>query len=202
MDNDHLPDRPRFVVGLGNPGRKYASTRHNVGFGVIEVLKRRWQVASGREAFGGMLYDARVTGPDQTQQRVMMLTPLSYMNNSGRPVRELTTFYKASPDEILIVLDDMALELGQLRARRAGSAGGHNGLADIHTQLGSNEVPRLRIGIDRSPPYMDSADYVLAPFRNDEMETIEHAVAKAARAVEDWVFNGIKYIMDKYNPKA
>lgn len=202
MDSDHRPDRPRFVVGLGNPGRKYASTRHNVGFGVIQALTRRWETPGGREAFGGMLYDARVTGPGQTQQRVMMLTPLSYMNNSGRPVRELTTFYKARLDEILIVLDDMALELGQLRARRAGSAGGHNGLADIHRQLGSDEVPRLRIGIDPSPSYMDSADYVLAPFRKDEMETIDHAIATAALAVEDWVFNGIEYVMDKYNPKA
>jgi len=189
-------------VGLGNPGRKYAATRHNVGFGVVEALVQRWDAPDGREAFGGVLYDARPTAPDGTGWRVMMLTPLTYMNDSGRAVRELTAFYKAQLDEIMVVLDDMALLTGQLRARRAGSAGGHKGLADVQAALGSEEVPRLRIGIGAPPEYMDATDYVLAPFGDDEAQTIRRALTRAAGAVEDWVFNGIEYVMDKYNASS
>jgi PTH1 family peptidyl-tRNA hydrolase len=111
----------------------------------------------------------------------------------------MSAFYKADPDQILVVLDDLALPTGRLRARAGGSAGGHNGLADVLEALGHTQMPRLRIGIGQAPPNMDSTDYVLRPFEADEREIIETAVQQAADAVEDWVFNGIEFVMDKYN---
>lgn len=197
-------DRPKFVVGLGNPGREYARTRHNIGFMVLELLKQRWQTGPARAAFSGQVADAVLTAPgDSTRtQKVTLLAPATYMNRSGKAVRELAAFYKAEPQDILIVLDDFALPLGQLRARADGSAGGHNGLIDILAALGTQQVPRLRIGIGLPPGRMDAADFVLSRFGKDEQETIDCAVQVAADAVEAWLFNGIKYVMDNYNQKA
>ena len=191
-------DRTKIIVGLGNPGRRYANTRHNLGFAVADVLVDRWQTGKGKDAFGGRLYHARLQrGPEQRQ--AMLLKPLTYMNRSGWAVQEMSAFYKADPDQILVVLDDMALPTGRLRARAGGSAGGHNGLADVLEALGRTQMPRLRIGIGQAPPDMDSADFVLRAFEADEKEIIETAVQQAADAVEDWVFNGIQFVMDKYN---
>lgn len=191
-------DRTKIIVGLGNPGRRYANTRHNLGFAVADVLVDRWQAGQGKKAFGGQFYHARLQrGPKQ--RLAMLLKPLTYMNRSGRAVREMSAFYKADPDQILVVLDDLALPTGRLRARVGGSAGGHNGLADVLEALGRTQTPRLRIGIGQAPPNMDSTDFVLRPFEADEREIIETAVQQAADAVEDWVFNGIEFVMDKYN---
>ena len=190
-------NRTRFVVGLGNPGRKYERTRHNVGFMVLAALARRWQPLPPRRAFQGELCDARVKG-----QRVMMLAPQTYMNLSGQAVVEMAGFYKALPEEILVVLDDMALPVGRLRARAGGSGGGQKGLGDIINRLGTSEVPRLRIGIGAPPGVMDAADFVLTAFLPEERPLIEIAVEQAADAGEDWVFHGITSVMDKYNRKA
>jgi len=113
----------------------------------------------------------------------------------------MVLFYKAALDELLIVLDDMALPPGRLRARAAGSAGGHKGLGDILTALGSEQVPRLRIGVGQPPAYMDATDFVLAPFDDEELEMVDAAILAAADAVEDWVFNGLPFVMEKYNRK-
>ncbi len=193
-------DRTKFIVGLGNPGRRYANTRHNLGFAVADVLVDRWQTGRGKRAFGGKLYNARLQRGTK-QQMAMLLKPLTYMNRSGQAVREMAAFYKADPDQILVVLDDLALPTGRLRARAGGSAGGHNGLADVLEALGHTQMPRLRIGIGPARPDMDSADFVLRPFEADEAEIIETAAKRAADAVEDWVFNGIEFVMDKYNGK-
>ena len=123
------------------------------------------------------------------------------MNCSGQAVKGLVNYFGADKNEILIVLDDMALPLGALRARAGGSAGGHNGLDDIIRLLGSHDIPRLRIGIGSSPPEIDSADYVLMKFRDDETQAIGQAIEKAATAVEDWIAYDMKYVMDKYNRK-
>lgn len=194
-------DRPKFIVGLGNPGREYAGTRHNVGFRVVQALRKRWQAPDARRAFRGAFYDVRVTkGPEQA--RVMMLEPQTYMNRSGQAVRQMADFYKAAPEELLIVLDDMALPVGRLRARADGSAGGHNGLIDILAALGTQSIARVRIGIGQPPGPAQWRDFVLSPFASHEAEAIEQAVALAADAAEDWVFHGIRYVMDKYNAKA
>ncbi len=194
-------EKTKFVVGLGNPGRQYARTRHNVGFDVVAALRRRWSIAEGKQAFGGLFYDARVTRGDRTQ-RVMLLEPQTFMNCSGRAVRAIADFYKAAPGDMLIVLDDFALPLGRLRCRPDGSAGGHNGLADILTAMGTQSVPRLRLGIGSPPGRMEWKDFVLTTFRGDELDAVGDAVELAADAVEDWVFRGLVYVMEKYNRKT
>jgi PTH1 family peptidyl-tRNA hydrolase len=201
-----VPDVPdetrRFVVGLGNPGRSYERTRHNVGFRVLAVLRRRWGVEGDRKAFGGQMSEARPTRGGAGERRVRLLEPHTYMNRSGLAVREMAAFYKADVEEILVVLDDMNLPVGRLRARSGGSAGGQKGLADVMARLGTDRVPRLRIGIGQPPAFMDGVDYVLSRFTPDEEEIVAEAVETAADAVEDWVFCGLSFVMDKYNRKA
>jgi len=189
------------VVGLGNPGRQYAPTRHNVGFRVLEVLCRRWSAEAPRKAFGGRLWEARPARPEAGTRRVVLLEPHTYMNRSGLAVRQVTDFYKAELRDVLIVLDDMNLPPGRLRVRAGGSAGGQKGLADVMEKLGSSQVPRLRIGIGRPPPSMDDVDFVLTRFRKDEEEIVAGAVQTAADAVEDWVFGGLASVMETYNRK-
>ena len=189
----------RFIVGLGNPGRRYAKTRHNIGWMVLAALRRRWQVASGRSGFGGVVYDARLVGPDGQVARVVMLEPLTYMNRSGEAVNGLVKYYRADCHDVLVILDDMALPLGRVRVRPGGSAGGHNGLKDIIALLGTEEVPRLRVGIGQAPPEVPSEDYVLAKFEKHELDAIAMATEAAAAAAQDWIYSDIKYVMDKYN---
>jgi len=190
----------RFVVGLGNPGEQYARTRHNVGFRVAARLAKLWQASGPRNAFGGLLYDATVFR-GRAARRAMLLTPMTYMNRSGQAVREMLTFYKAAATDVLVVLDDMALPPGRLRARAEGSAGGHNGLDDVLAALGTQQVSRLRIGIGSPPGRMDAADFVLSCFTEREAAEIDVTVEQAASAVEDWVFDGIERMMEKYNRK-
>ncbi len=172
-----------------------------MGFRVVQALRERWNAGDGRRAFSGRLYDTRLSPPGTGAHRVMMLAPQTFMNRSGQAVRELTAFYKAENENMLIVLDDMSLPLGRLRARADGSAGGHNGLADILTSMGTNELPRLRIGIGCPPPERDQIDFVLSAFSADETEVINVAIQLAADAVEDWVLHGVTYVMDRYNQK-
>ena len=189
-----------FIVGLGNPGRKYADTRHNVGFKVIDILKNRWFLGDAKEAFHGLVWDATVSKNDLSQ-RVMLLKPTTFMNDSGKSVRAIMDFYKAKPDDFLIIYDDLALPLGQLRARAQGSAGGQKGLADIIRKLGTNEIPRLRIGIDPCPGVMNTADFVLSKFHGKDVEEIAVAQQIAADAAEDWIFKGLIKVMEKFNQK-
>jgi len=198
---DETEHKTKYVVGLGNPGSRYAGTRHNVGFRVVEALAGRWQADPPREAFDGKVYDARATRGDETC-RVRMLTPQTYMNCSGRAVKQWLGFYKAGPDDVLIVLDDMALPPGALRMRAEGSAGGHNGLSDVLRVMGGSDVARLRLGIGSPPPVMDAADYVLQTFSPDEDVLIGETIDIAAAAVEDWVFRGVTYVMNAYNRKG
>ena len=198
--HDEGDDRPRFVVGLGNPGPKYARTRHNVGFRVLEALRRRWSLETPRKAFGGLVWDAR-PAMGGAPRRVLLLEPHTYMNRSGLAVREMMAFYKAELDEVLVVLDDMNLPPGRLRARSGGSAGGQKGLADILEKLASRQVPRLRIGIGPPPPFMDGVDFVLTTFRTDEEQRIAVAVEAAADAVENWLSHGLAFVMETFNRK-
>ena len=191
----------KFVVGLGNPGKAYARTRHNIGFQALDALRRRWTIAeAGRAAFGRTLWDVRRQGP-LGPQRVMLLEPMTYMNRSGQAVAALLGFYKAAPRDALIVLDDLALPPGQLRLRAEGSAGGQKGLIDILTTLGTDAVPRLRVGIGSPTPPMDAADYVLAVPGSDEAERLAQALSRAAEAIEEWVYRGVDRAMEKFNVK-
>lgn len=192
----------KLVVGLGNPGRRYARTRHNVGFMVLAALKRRWRADAGRKAFCGLVTEARPERPEAGKRRVRLLAPLTYMNLSGESVRSLAGFYKVAHENMLIVLDDMALAPGRLRAREGGTAGGHKGLGDVLAALGTEMVPRLRIGIGPPPEAMDPTAFVLRRFEPDEEEKIERAVQLAAEAVEEWAFNGINSVMNRYNKRA
>jgi len=194
-------DRTILVVGLGNPGRQYAGTRHNVGFEVIEILRSRHGLSPGRKAFEGVLTEWRLGGPGEGG-RVWLLQPHTFMNLSGRSASQACAFYKVPPADVLVVLDDLALPLGQVRARAQGSAGGHNGLSDVLAALGTDQVPRLRIGIGAPPSVMDPRDYVLGTFCAGERAAIQEGLQRGADAVEDWVRHGIAFVMNRYNPKA
>ncbi len=193
----------KFIVGLGNPGRDYRRTRHNVGFVVIDTLVGRWDADGPQYKFDAEIYQARPWLPGGEDYRAVLLKPMTFMNRSGTAVCEALRYHKASPDEALIVMDDLALPLGQLRFRQSGSAGGHKGLSDIIRRLGAEEegvrLPRLRIGIGPLPAGADATDFVLKRFTKSETETIRRAAQQAAQAVEDWLFHGMTYVMNRYN---
>jgi peptidyl-tRNA hydrolase, PTH1 family len=195
----------RIIVGLGNPGREYAGTRHNVGFEVIDRLAARFgwiaradefdRLARGR--FDGLAMDG-TTGPGQ-EQRLMLLKPMTYMNRSGGAVRAAMDFYRLEPAQLLVVLDDLALPAGRIRLRSGGSSGGHNGLRDIEQALGTNDYPRLRIGIDPPPQFVPGKDYVLGRFTEAQRQAIEPALDRAADAAMVWIVQGIEPAMNRFN---
>jgi PTH1 family peptidyl-tRNA hydrolase len=186
----------KLVAGLGNPGRKYHGTRHNVGFDVVDVLARRH----------GLPFDAADSARESITTRwrrdgdaILLAKPQTFMNLSGRAVRGLAEFYKIALPDLLIVCDDVNLPLGRLRLRGSGTEGGHNGLRSIAEALGSIDYARLRIGVGRGDGRRDLADHVTARFEPDEHEAIAAAVARAADAVESWVADGLDQTMNRYN---
>lgn len=183
-----------LVVGLGNPGRRYAGTRHNVGFEVLDELARRWSAERPKLRFEAELRELSLAG-----HRLLLVAPQTYMNLSGRAVSQVVQFYQTPLEKLLVVCDDLNLKLGQLRMRKSGSAGGQKGLANILQALATEDVPRLRIGIDRNPPEMDSAAYVLSRFRKEELPIIDAAIQRAATGVELWVQQGIDAAMNQVN---
>jgi len=189
----------KLIVGLGNPGRKYEGTRHNVGFDVLSLLARRAGAGGAKKAFQGETTDI-VIGAERT----MLLWPHTFMNRSGSSVVEARDFYKLTNADVLAVCDDLNLPLGKLRLRPKGSAGGQKGLADIIRCLGGEDVGRLRVGIG-SPsdvhPDMNAADFVLAKFSKREQTEMDLAVQLAADAAECWVREGIAAAMNRYNAK-
>jgi peptidyl-tRNA hydrolase, PTH1 family len=195
------PTRRRLVVGLGNPGRRYRGTRHNVGFDVVELLADRWQASSSGQRFDALLADAAPSRGGR-MAKVTLVEPQTFMNRSGRAVRQAMDFYSLEARNVLVVLDDMNLPVGKLRARPEGSAGGQKGMDDILKQLGTKQVPRLRIGIGAPPPRWDPADYVLGKFDDKELEEMKVARQEAADAVEDWIFEGMTRVMERYNRRA
>jgi PTH1 family peptidyl-tRNA hydrolase len=184
----------KLIVGLGNPGRKYAATRHNVGFDVLAELSQRLASDKPKARFDGEMTEVVVDG-----QRVLLLWPLTYMNNSGGCVQPARDFYKVANEDLLVVCDDVALPTGKLRLRAKGSSGGQKGLKDILQRLGSEDVPRLRIGIGALPPGWQMPDYVLSKFTKEEEPEVRDAVSKAADAALDWVRHGMATAMNKYN---
>ena len=184
----------KLVAGLGNPGSRYAATRHNVGFRVIEVLAARYGVTRSRSRFEGEVAEVTLGG-----QAVLLLQPQTYMNRSGRSVLAARDFYKLDATDILVVCDDFNLPLAKLRLRPKGSAGGQKGLQDIIRCLGGEHVPRLRIGIGPPPPNWDVADYVLSRFAEEEQPVINAAVVRATDAVAAWVIDGLENCMNQFN---
>jgi peptidyl-tRNA hydrolase, PTH1 family len=184
----------KLIVGLGNPGGKYNQTRHNVGFEVAGKLAKRFAASPPRARFQGEIVEATIAG-----QKTLILTPLTYMNASGGSVLASRDFYKIENENILVVCDDFALPLAKLRLRAKGSSGGQNGLADILRRLGTEEIPRLRIGIGIPLPGRDPAAYVLSRFTSEEQPEIAAAIERAAEAAAAWVELGLAAAMNRYN---
>ena len=189
MDSPHQPTF-RLVVGLGNPGREYAETRHNVGFMIVDRLARQESVPLRREKKWNS--EMAMAG------NVMLCKPLSFMNLSGEPVSALSRFYKIEPSEMLVVLDDVALPLGKLRLRKDGSAGGHNGLKSILEHLGTRDVARLRVGIGAASE-RTMTGHVLGQFGPEERESLEASLNQAVQAVNYAQTNGLNAAMNQFN---
>ncbi len=186
----------KLVVGLGNPGRKYQDTRHNIGFTVAARLLPILGGPAIKNRFSGETAEAVHAG-----EKIVVLCPETYMNASGSSVRKAVDFYKLDPadDDLLVICDDMNLAAGRLRFRGSGSAGGQKGLADIIAQLGTDQFSRLRIGIDRPPTHMDVTDFVLSKFPAQQRKLIDEAVETAAGAVLQWAICGVNHCMNQYN---
>jgi len=184
----------KLVVGLGNPGRRYEGTRHNVGFIVVGQVAKKHSVGTVRERFQGETIDADLDG-----EKALLLTPSTFMNLSGSSVLAARDFYKIPTEEIPVVCDDLNLPLAKLRLRAGGSAGGQKGLEDIIRRLGTDAFARLRIGIGSPPNGWNWADFVLSKFHKDELPDMELAAARSVEAVEVWAREGIQAAMNRYN---
>ena len=186
----------KLIVGLGNPGRRYEGTRHNIGFDVVDALAIRhrgeWETAP--RGIGGLIAKWRLAD-------TVLAKPLTFMNLSGAAVLGLLQFYKIEIADFLVVVDDVNLELGRLRARSTGSAGGHNGLKSVIESLGTEDFARLRIGVGRGDARRDLADHVTAKFERDEREDVAAAIGRAADAAELFVAEGIGPVMNRFNRK-
>ena len=184
-----------LVVGLGNPGKQYEATRHNMGFDTIDVLVERHKIPQGGVKFNAMYGSGFIGG-----EKVIFMKPLSFMNLSGGPVQEMAAYFKINPEsELIIIQDDIDLEPGQLRIRKQGSAGGHNGIKNIIAHLGTQEFPRIKVGVGDKPPRMDLADYVLSRFSKEDREKMEQAFKDAADAVEVMITEGADAAMNRFN---
>ena len=184
-----------LVVGLGNRGGQYEHTRHNVGFDVIDQIADHLDIPVQRLKFKALTNTASLGG-----QTVLLMKPVTYMNLSGEAVRQAVDFYKIPPDHVLVVSDDTALPVGRLRIRVKGSAGGHNGLKNIIQHLGTDQFPRLRVGVGEKPhPDYDMADWVLGKFVGEDKKAIDAAVKRAADAIECILAQGIDRGMGKFN---
>ncbi len=187
-----------LVVGLGNPGKKYENTRHNTGFLVMDTLCREHGVSCDRSRFRALTGEAVLGG-----KRVLLLKPQTFMNLSGEAVREAAAFYKIPPERVLVIFDDISLPVGTLRIRAKGSSGGQNGVKNIIAQLGSEQFPRIKVGIGGKPhPDYDLADWVLSSFRPEEQESMQDAAKRAAAAVSELIEHGVPSAVQKYNGKG
>lgn len=184
----------KLVFGLGNPGRRYEGTRHNIGAMVVAELARRHASGPVKGKFHAEVVEASLAG-----QQALLLVPTTYMNLSGASVQEVQAFYKVPLDDLLVICDDLNLPLAKLRFRPKGSSGGQKGLEDIIRRLGTEEFGRLRIGIGQPPEGWDWADFVLSKFAKHEASEIQQSVRLAADAVADWAREGLQSCMSRYN---
>ena len=184
-----------LIVFLGNPGPKYECTRHNAGFMAGDALAKKLGVSINKARFKALTASAEING-----EKVLLMKPQTFMNLSGEAVGQAARFYKVAPEHVIVVSDEVSLPLGKLRVRMKGSAGGHNGLKSIIASLGSDAFPRVRIGVGVPPhPDYDMADWVLAVFRNQDLEDMLAAAAQAAEAVITYVTDGPERAMNRFN---
>ena len=186
-----------IIAGLGNPGKEYENTRHNAGFMVMDALaekigadisEKKHKALCGKGVIGG--------------EKVILMKPQTYMNSSGESIRAAADYYKVDPEDILIVYDDISLAPGQLRIRAKGSAGGHNGIKSIIAHLGTQEFPRVKVGVGEKPSRMDLADYVLGHFSGEELAIMKESLEKVCGAVELMLEGDVDAAMNQYNKKA
>lgn len=182
----------KVVVGLGNPGSRYHATRHNVGFAIVDALAAGSNVDRFQSRFEAEIAEWRLEG-----EKVLLVKPQTFMNLSGRCVRQILDYYQVAIDDLFVLADDINLPLGKLRIRRKGTHGGHNGLRDIQNHLGTTEYSRLRLGV--GGPGADAVDHVLGKFRPAEKPIIEDAVLQAAQAVVVWACQGTEVCMNEFN---
>lgn len=184
----------KLIIGLGNPGKTYEQTRHNIGFQVIDLLASKWNAPLTQSKFKGMYSIIH-----RPEGKVMLLKPLTYMNLSGESVSALMDYYDVGIEDIVVIYDDLDLPTGQLRLRQKGSAGGHNGIKSLIHHLGTQEFNRMRIGISRPPAGMKVPDYVLSRFSKEENPEVSEAVQKSAEACELWLAKPYVEVMNKFN---
>jgi len=197
----------KLVVGLGNPGKEYSGTRHNIGFEAVEAFANRngWIGSPAdfkrlaKQKFEALALDGAVRLSAGGTEKVLLLEPVTYMNLSGRSVQAALAFYQLEPKDLLVVLDDVALRCGKLRLRAGGSSGGHNGLKDIERALGTSQYPRLRIGVDPPPPRVPQRDWVLGKFSPEQRQLIDPAIARACGAIAVWIDKGVVVAMSQFN---
>jgi PTH1 family peptidyl-tRNA hydrolase len=187
------PGTARLIVGLGNPGRKYAGNRHNVGFQCLDRLAEAWGLSFSKRKHKALLAQGEIVG-----LKTILAKPQTFMNLSGEAVERLARFYELPPEGLLVIYDDLDLPLGKIRLRPEGGSGGHKGMKSIIEHLGTGGFPRLRVGIGR-PAHGDPEDYVLSDFAPDEWMAIEEAYERAVSAVELWLAEGIVAAMNRYN---
>lgn len=183
-----------IIVGLGNPSREYAGTRHNIGFDAVTRLSDDYNIALNKKEHKALCGKGVIGG-----HKVLLVQPQTYMNLSGESVRRLVDYYKTEPDELIIIYDDISLDVGKLRIRKKGSAGGHNGIKNIIAQLGTQEFSRIRVGVGEKPKGWDLADYVLGHFKREEEPLIREALEKTAKAVKVIMDDGIDKAMNDFN---
>lgn len=186
-----------IIVGLGNPGREYQNTRHNIGFQVIDAIAEKNNISVKEKKYKALIGKGVVAG-----QKVLLVKPQTYMNLSGESVREVIDYYKIDEKEELIVIsDDISLDVGQIRIRKKGSAGGHNGLKNIILHLGHDQFERIKMGVGEKPQGYDLADYVLGHFTQMEQEILQDSIARVVQAVETIMTDGVDQAMNRYNQK-
>lgn len=184
-----------LVVFLGNPGQRYEGTRHNAGFMTADAMARKKGLSINRLRFRALTAQCEIDG-----ERVLLMKPQTFMNLSGEAVAQAAGFYKIPPERVLVVSDEMSLPIGKLRIRQKGSAGGHNGLKNIIARLGTENFPRIRLGVGAPPhPDYDAADWVLSAFKNQDAEDMAAAAERAAKAIECYISRGPERAMNLYN---
>ena len=181
-----------LIVGLGNPGSQYEDTRHNIGFKVVDNIAKEYNIEINKKKFKGMCGEGFING-----EKVILLKPTTYMNLSGESIREVVDFYKLSNDDVLVIYDDISLDVGRLRIREKGSAGGHNGIKSIIAHLGTDIFPRIKVGVGQ--PNVDLVNYVLGKFTKEEMEVLNESIDASTKAAKEIISNDVKTAMNIYN---
>lgn len=185
-----------IIVGLGNPGTKYSATRHNVGFEVIERLAYEHNIKLDKNKHRAIIGQGMISG-----NKVLLAQPQTYMNLSGESVHEILSFYKEDHTSLIVVYDDISLDVGDIRIRKKGSAGGHNGIKNIISHIGTNEFMRVKVGVGSKPPGWNLADYVLSRFPEDEIKNVIEGIKKASDSIDKILSDGVDKAMNIYNIK-